>query len=514
MADTATRRGRAQKIEQYTKDNAWGPELNDGGLERMDEMWAVKAVTVNGNVTLTAQNFIQDEARSAVLILSGAGGFAVTAPAVDKPYLVVNNCAADVTVKPSGGTQATVRAGTAVWYYTNADADTGFVVDPTLDKIKAPAAHVSLNSKKITGLADPTDAQDAATKNYIDTLAAAGDLATVAGIADEIVVLADIQDGTVATDAITDVAEVADEVALLGPIHEDISQLAGMFVGASATDPATRLDGSPLQAGDYYLNTSGTPTVQVYDGSNWIPIEAVTLASQPEAEAGVNNTNVMTPLRTKQAIDAQRALGSQTFTSSGTFNKPSGASYFFIECIGGGGGGANSASSSTNRAGGGGGAYVSDVFPSAALAASTPITVGASGAGGASGGSTSGSSGGFSTFGALVRASGGGGGTNAVSGQAGIGLVGADGISLFAGAGATDVSAVGQNTIAGGAGGGASGINTGGGTSERHGAGGTGNNTLNVKGGNGIAPGGGGGGSGNNGGGGDGARGEVRVHWW
>lgn len=44
------------------------------------------------------------------------------------------------------------------------------------------------------------------------------------------------------------------------------------------------------------------------------------LASQSEAQAGTNNTKVMTPLRTKEAIDSQRGLATQAEAEAGTNN--------------------------------------------------------------------------------------------------------------------------------------------------------------------------------------------------
>jgi hypothetical protein len=80
------------------------------------------------------------------------------------------------------------------------------------------------------------------------------------------------------------------------------------------------------------LNSSGTKIIDLQ------------VASQATAEAGTNNTELMTPLRTSQAIDAANVypVDIRTFTTGTTsYTIPSGAKAVFIKAGGAGGGGAS-----------------------------------------------------------------------------------------------------------------------------------------------------------------------------
>lgn len=107
----------------------------------------------------------------------------------------------------------------------------------------------------------------------------------------------------------------------------------------------------------------------------------------------------------------------QTFTSSGTWNKPSSGSTALVECWGGGGSGGRG-STSSGAAGGGGGGYNFQFFDLSTLGASETVTIGAGGAAQTSAG-TAGNAGGNTTFGAHLTAYGGGAGGPGESGGGG-----------------------------------------------------------------------------------------------
>lgn len=116
-----------------------------------------------------------DATTSSKGIVQLAGDLAGTAvsPQIAAGVIVdadVNASAAIAESKLNLATDAAV--GTGSRRTLGAGAQQAMPGNRTLDAITAPTAAVSLNSQKITSLLDPTAAQDAATKNYVDNLSA------------------------------------------------------------------------------------------------------------------------------------------------------------------------------------------------------------------------------------------------------------------------------------------------------------------------------------------------------
>ncbi len=209
------------------------------------------------------------------------------------------------------------------------------------------------------------------------------------------------------------------------------------------------------------------------------------------------------------------------FLASGTWTKPAGVTWIYVEAIGGGGGGRSSAFGGNTCTGGGGGEFTSQLMLASTVGATVSVTVGAGGAGGTVGGAD-GSAGAASSFGSVVTARGGLGGSALSSNSPGLpgagGSVASSGL-LFPQAGFGGPSnGVGGNTIYGGAGGGGcnGSATRAGGTSTYGGAGGAGGTSGGVgPGAAGSVPGGGGGASGDSvSAAGAGGAGRVRVWAW
>lgn len=191
-------------------------------------------------------------------------------------------------------------------------------------------------------------------------------------------------------------------------IPRDLSNLAPGANTSGVLQPSKGGTGvSSLTANNVILG-NGTSTVQfVAPGTtgNVLTSNGTTWASTAPTSAGVNI---------------------QTFTSSGTWTKPSGyaaGSRVLIQAWGGGGSGGRADSSG----GGGGGGYIEKWVLLSAMGSTETITVAAGGASVTSG-TGNGASGGNTTVGSVATAYGGGGG----QGNAGTIYVGGGGGSPFA----------------------------------------------------------------------------------
>lgn len=135
---------------------------SDNSQAAANTAWVKALGYLNANQTITVSGDASGSGNTAIsLTLSNSGVTAGTYP--------------KVTVDAKGRvTAGTTLAATDIPTLTASkisDFDTQVRMS-TLNQMALPTADVSLNSKKITGLADPVAATDAANKQYVDNLAA------------------------------------------------------------------------------------------------------------------------------------------------------------------------------------------------------------------------------------------------------------------------------------------------------------------------------------------------------
>lgn len=109
--------------EMFTGEqiNLWGTLLNQV-ISMLDAAIAGMAtIPLTGNYALTSHNFVADEARNAVIKLTGTTGpWSVTIPSVTKLYIVWNATSATQVITAGAGTTVSVDAGDIVLVFCDA----------------------------------------------------------------------------------------------------------------------------------------------------------------------------------------------------------------------------------------------------------------------------------------------------------------------------------------------------------------------------------------------------------
>lgn len=156
---------------------------------------------------------------------------------------------------------------------------------------KTLGGNLAAGGFKITGVANPTNAQDAATKNWSEALvtsqlaAAAAEAATAttqAGIATTQAGIAATQAGNSATSASASSGSATAAASSAASAAAALDSFDDRYLGAKSTTPTLDNDGNALVQGAlFYLNTGSSEVIgmYVYDGSGWLKASAASVAS-------------------------------------------------------------------------------------------------------------------------------------------------------------------------------------------------------------------------------------------
>ena len=239
-------------------------------------------VAAGGTLDTTAVTWVQFS--GAGQITAGAGltktGNTLDVVTASSARIVVN---ADNIDLATTGVTATTYAGLAIDTYgrvTSAstlttlsgygitDAYTKTQIDTTVSGLLAKtggtmSGAIAMGTNKITGVGDPTLAQDAATKNYIDTIF--GSTSSAAASAAAAATSATNANNSATAAAGSATAASGSATSALGYLNT----FKGQYYGSLASDPTLDPLGAAMTAGDLYFNTT-VLGMKVYTGSAWL----------------------------------------------------------------------------------------------------------------------------------------------------------------------------------------------------------------------------------------------------
>ena len=122
MASTYSTSLQIQLIANGEQSNIWGTTTNTNWNLIEQAVAGVAAITMtNADYTLSVLNGASDEARNAVLVVSGTNSAVrkIVAPLVSKVYMVYNNTSGGyaITIGGSTGTTVSILNGTSALVY-------------------------------------------------------------------------------------------------------------------------------------------------------------------------------------------------------------------------------------------------------------------------------------------------------------------------------------------------------------------------------------------------------------
>jgi hypothetical protein len=169
----------------------------------------------------------------------------------------------DAFGRVTGGTNPTTLAGYNISNaYTTAQVDAALALKLNLTGGSMTGV-IAMGANKITGLADPTVAQDAATKSYIDTIfGSTTSAAASASAASASASAASTSASNAATSATNSATSATNSAA-------SYTTFNNQYLGSKASDPTVNNTGGALVAGNLYWNST-VSEMRVYNGSAWV----------------------------------------------------------------------------------------------------------------------------------------------------------------------------------------------------------------------------------------------------
>jgi hypothetical protein len=125
------------------------------------------------------------------------------------------------------------------------------------------SGNLAMGSNKVTGLAAPTDANDAVTKTYVDTITGSQTSAAASAAA---AAVSESNAATSETNAGNSATAAASSATSAATSYDDFDD---RYLGAKGAAPTVDNDGDALLTGALYFDTN-TDTMKVYTGSGWV----------------------------------------------------------------------------------------------------------------------------------------------------------------------------------------------------------------------------------------------------